>query len=389
MRALHVSFFVDPERRPPRLLLEHWFSLVDVSRAAATAGIEVGVVQASTVAGRIEKEGVTFHFVTPDEEGTLLSTSTQFRDLVSALSPDVVHVHGLGFPLEVIELNKLAPNVPILLQDHANRIPRIWRRRPWRRAADVAAGASFCSAEQARPFVSAGILGPGVEIFEIPESTSRFAPGDQREARATTYLHGDPAILWVGHFDANKDPLTVLEGLGRAVRDLPGLQIWCCYGSAPLLPDVQRKMAGNAALRERVHLLGRVPHERVEWLMRAADIFVLGSHREGCSFSVIEALATGLEPVVTDIPANRALTGNGSAGETWRPGDASSFRDALLAAALKPRDENRRRLRKYFEDSLSATALGHRLLEAYSSMLKRPRSASTTTQNGPERHRAG
>ncbi len=58
-----------------------------------------------------------------------------------------------------------------------------------------------------------------------------------------------------------------------------------------------------------MHLLGRVPHERIEMLMRAADLFVLGSHREGGNTSLIEALATGLLPVVTDIPSSRSLLG--------------------------------------------------------------------------------
>ena len=32
---------------------------------------------------------------------------------------------------------------------------------------------------------------------------------------------GDPALLWVGNLDANKDPLTVLRGVSMAARELP------------------------------------------------------------------------------------------------------------------------------------------------------------------------
>ncbi len=66
--------------------------------------------------------------------------------------------------------------------------------------------------------------------------------------------------------------------------------------------------------------------------MRAADLFVLGSHREGSSFALIEALATGLTPVVTDIPSLRALTGNGAVGALWPCGDAGALDDALRSA---------------------------------------------------------
>ena len=38
-------------------------------------------------------------------------------------------------------------------------------------------------------------------------------------ARAISGVHGDPALLWVGHLDANKDPLTVLEGFEQVATE--------------------------------------------------------------------------------------------------------------------------------------------------------------------------
>src|SRR6185503_8798510 len=169
--------------------------------------------------------------------------------------------------------------------------------------------------------------------FEIPESTSGFVPGEQSQARAAAGIDGDPCVLWIGHLDANKDPLTVLEAVSRASAELPRLKLWCRFGSAPLRAQVEARIARDPSLRERVTLLGRVPHERVEVLMRAADLFVLGSHREGSSFSLIEALTTGLTPVVTDIASLRALTGHGAVGELWPCGDAAAGAQALRRAA--------------------------------------------------------
>jgi len=107
--------------------------------------------------------------------------------------------------------------------------------------------------------------------------------------------------------------------------------------------------------------------------MRAADIFVLGSHREGCCFSLIEALATGLTPVVTDIPSSRALTGDGEVGVLWRPGDSRSFEAALrkMISSLSP--GSRSAVRRHFEDRLSHAALGERLVCAYEDSLARHR----------------
>ena len=371
MHVVQISFFVDPERRSPQTLLRDWFPLVDVAAAVASVGERITVIQASTVTGTIVQSGVTFHFVAPQPAGALLTRSHAFRALLRELAPDVFHVHGLGFGHEVRELHELAPDTPILLQDHADRVPRLWRRRRWRSGAAAASAMSFCARAQAEPFRRARLLRPNVEIFEIPELTSSFAPGDSAAARAATGLHGDPAVLWVGHLDANKDPLTVLDGVSAAVSELPNLRLWCCYATAPLLSAVESRVARDAMLRGRVHLLGRVPRGRVEELMRAADLFVLGSHREGGSSALIEAMATGLTPVVTDIPSSHALTGNGAVGSLWPCGDFVALRTALQRATATLGPASRAQVRAHFDAQLSSSALGRKLSAAYVRLLER------------------
>ena len=89
----------------------------------------------------------------------------------------------------------------------------------------------------------------------------------------------NPAVLWVGHLDDNKDPLTVLDGISAAARELPGLQLWCCFGKRAATGRSAEPHREDSRLRGRVQLLGRVPHETIEQLMQAADLFVLGSHQ--------------------------------------------------------------------------------------------------------------
>jgi glycosyltransferase involved in cell wall biosynthesis len=371
VHVVQINFFVDPEQRAPRALLRDWFTLVDVAAAVASTGERITVVQASTVTGTIVESGVTFHFVAPNAPGVPLARSRVFRDLLGELSADVFHVHGLGFAHEVGELHELAPSTPILLQDHADRVPRFWRRSAWRRGAALASALSFCAREQAEPFRRARLLPPHTEILEIPELTSSFTLGDSAAARAATGVAGNPAVLWVGHLNWNKDPLTVLEGVSAAARSLPDLQLWCCYGTHPLLPAVEARIARDAMLRDRVHLLGRVPRAKVEQLMRAADIFVLGSHREGCSSALVEAMAAGLAPVVSDIPSSRKLTGDGAAGALWPCGDPRALCAALLRTAAKAGPASRPQVRAHFDAHLSAPALGRTLVAAYARLLER------------------
>lgn len=368
--VVQISFFSDPGRRLPAQLLDAWPTMVDVAEAACQAGIRVSVIQASTHSQHLARHGVDYYFLPFGEGLRAFRNNATFAELLRKLAPQLLHVHGLGFPRDVLSLASLTPGVAIVLQDHANRPPRIWRRRLWRRALSVASGIAFCALDQARPFADAGLIHPGLRLYEIPESTCRFTPGDRQEARRATGLHGDPAILWVGHLNSNKDPFTVLEGIAAAARELAHLQLFCCFGAAPLLRGVETRIAKDDDLRGRVHLLGRVPHEKIEQLMRAADIFVLGSHREGSGYSLIEALACGLPPVVTDIPSFRSLTQAGTIGRLWPCGDARALCDALRSAAHSESDV-RDTVRAHFDRELSFQSLGMKLAAMYLDVLVR------------------
>jgi glycosyltransferase involved in cell wall biosynthesis len=370
LHVAHIGFFNDPAGRAPQELLRAWPTLVDVAEAASGAGVRVSVVQACVHREELAQNGVRYHFLPFGVEarhGGLAALATLIREL----AVDVLHVHGLGFSREVLALATLVPELPLVLQDHASTLPPVWRRAPWRRAFALARGIAFCAAAQATPFARAGLLAPQTRIHAIPESTSRFSPGDPAQARRDTGIEGEPALLWVGHLDPNKDPLTVLDGVSAAAATLPGLRLWCCFGVAPLRSQVERRVAGDARLRERVRLLGRVAHGRVEQLMRAADLFVLGSHREGSGYALIEALACGLPPVVTDIPSFRALTGAGAVGSLWPCGDAPALGAALAAAAQQTRRAVRSAVRAHFERELSFAALGAKLAAMYESALER------------------
>ncbi|MHB8815340.1 MAG: glycosyltransferase family 4 protein [Steroidobacteraceae bacterium] len=375
MRIAQIGFFRDPRNRTPEELLDAWPTLVDVAESVAIAGAEISVIQSSGHSRHIRREGVDYHFLPCTGSRWQSPSRAAFARLLSQIAPDVLHVHGLGFPEEVLLMADAAPAIPILLQDHANRPPRWWRRAAWKRCEQVIAGISFCARQQARPFIEAGLLARSTAVYEIPESSSRFVPADREAARRGASVAGDPLLLWVGHLDDNKDPLTVLDGIAAAASALPGLQLWCCFGTGPLLRRVRRRIASDRLLDGRVHLLGPVPHAQVEQLMRAADFFVSASHRESTGYALIEALACGLPPLVTDIPSFRALTADGAVGQLWRAGDAHSLCSALLAMSAPAAPADRAAVRAHFERNLSFEALGRRLVAAYGDLLARRRSA--------------
>ncbi|HEX7091715.1 MAG TPA: glycosyltransferase family 4 protein [Longimicrobiales bacterium] len=362
MHVTQVIWVLDPLRREPAALLEAWPTLCDVACAAAAPDVSISVVLAAQRPAVIERGGVRIHFV---RGGGRAGVVRSILRRVAALRPDLLHVHGLSFPLQTRALARAFPAIPVLVQDHGSRPPVGWRRALHRWGYARIAGAAFTARAQAEAFLAARVLRADLPVFEVLESSSHFTPGDRAAARAATGIDGDPCLLWVGRLDANKDPLTVLEAVSRALPALPGARLWLCYTDAPLLDAVRVRLAAEPELAERVRLLGRLPHGRVQDVLRAADFLVLGSHAEGSGYAVIEALACGTTPLVTDIPSFRRITGGGAFGALSPPGDAEAMARALVDWAARDRVALRRAARAHFERALSFDAVGGELRAAY------------------------
>lgn len=356
MKIVHLGLHLDAAQRGPEALLQAWATQLAVAQAVAHTACEISVLQACHAEAVIDHGGVRHRF------------TARVSEALAAERPDLVHVHGLHFGYQLLQL----PKLPLLLQDHANTPPR--RPLHWlhtRRAFARSRGLLFCATEQALPFMRHGLIARGTKVHEVAEASSHFAPMDTARARQLSGIDGDPALLWVAHLDANKDPMTLLDGVSLAAEKLPGLKLWCCFGKAPLMPQVQQRIANDARLSGRVHLLGAQPHARIELLMNAADFLVQASHREGSGYALIEALACGLPPVVTDIPSFRALTGRGAVGWLWPCGDGEALANAIVEAAAQAREAMRRKVRAHFESCLSPDALGRRLRTVYEEALHR------------------
>jgi glycosyltransferase involved in cell wall biosynthesis len=371
-----VNCALNPDFRDPEQLLDAWWSLEDVATAVVAAGVRCTVLQAFSRDAVYRRGNVTYRFFeasrsrTPGFGGASLGWVRRMEHTGDGV-PDIVHLHGLAFPLHAVMIAKVFPTAPLLAQDHASQPPRRWRRYLHRWAFRRLAGVGFTAAEQARAFIVGGVLRPGIPVFQIPEGTSRFTPGDVPAARQATGLYGNPCLVWLGNLDGNKDPLTVLEALRLALSRLPDPHLWCLFRAAPLLEQVQRLLRQDASLAPRVHLLGARPHAEIELFLRAADFLVQGSHREGSGYAVIEALACGRPALVTDIPAFRTLTGNGAVAALSPPGNAPAMANALVTWWGKDAVALRHAARAHFERTLSLEAVGAAWRQAYESTLSR------------------
>lgn len=228
---------------------------------------------------------------------------------------------------------------------------------------------SFTAPEHAEPWRKGGFLRPETPDFCIMEGSSRFGLQSRTSARSETGLHGDPFCLWVGRLNANKDPITVLKGFECAARYLPDPQLAMVYGEEEMLPAVRAWLAGHPYIADRILLLGKLPHRQLEAVYNSADLFLLGSHHEGSGYGALEALACGVMPILTDIPAFRTLLERGEIGSLWSVGDPASLAWVMLAAYSRLTLQMRVSVRTYFEANWSFEAIGRDALTVYRQLM--------------------
>lgn len=167
----------------------------------------------------------------------------------------------------------------------------------------------------------------------------RFHPDDEARSRllADRGWPRDALVVgWVGRMEAVKNPLGLVEAAAHLCREDPDSR-----------NRLRLVLVGNgaqgAAVREAVTAAGLddnvwLPGSRddVPALLAGLDVFVLPSLAEGISNTVLEALATGLAVVATDVGGNRELVTRGQCGALVPPGDSAALAAALARYLQRP-----------------------------------------------------
>jgi glycosyltransferase involved in cell wall biosynthesis len=355
-RVVYV-LHADPGDVEPAEVLRRWPTAARTLGALAAAGrFDVtAVARTRFVSQSIEHEGVEWRFV-QDRSRLGWRVGREAR----RLRPALLHANGLHTALPILALRAMCGRRPRFVVQHHGEQPGHGRsRRAQQMMARVVDGFLFTGADgQSDSWERAGIVRPGARRFEVLESSADLVPLDRTQARRETAMKGDPAIIWVGRLIDGKDPMTALDAVSKLGPD-SNAHLWMLYTDAALEGQLRVRLRADPDLAERVHLVGAVPHDRMGAWFSSADMVLATSHREGSGYALIEALACGCTPVVSDIAPHRAIVG--SCGTTFPVGDASACAAAL--GAVLPLDRNV--VRADFDARLSWSAIADQLHAAY------------------------
>ncbi|MES2328994.1 MAG: glycosyltransferase family 4 protein [Bacteroidota bacterium] len=308
----------------------------------------------------IEKDHFNF-FISKNKPGYISSATINH---LKKLQPDIIFVHGLIFPLQVIRLRMiLGKKCKIVAWHHADR-PWKWPKKILQQWADkYITRYLFTSSQNAVEWLDAGIIADEKKINEIPSTLTLFTPQNKEESKRKLHMGAGPNYLWVGRLDKVKDPITVLAGFEKFLFNTPSAKLHMIYQSGELLESVEQRMEQQPELKDNILLHGKVPRQELEVWFSAADFLISGSHREAGSVVVLEAMACGCVPIVTKIPASLKVTGDGEYGLHYDVGNADELAKVLaFSATMAPLAFSKKAV-AHFQKEYSVASVARKLFD--------------------------
>lgn len=264
--------------------------------------------------------------------------------LFRALKPAVVHSRNLA-ALETVIPAWLA-GVPMRIHgEHGRDVDDLdgsSRRYQWMRRIYRPFVSHYCAlSRELGDYLVDKVNVPRMRITQIYNGvdSERFRPGDggRLTVDGCPFGHSEHWIVGtVGRMQAVKSQVSLAHAFVRALELDPTLRTrlrLVMVGDGPLRAESQAILV-NGGVSE----LAWLPGERhdVADIMRGLDCFVLPSLAEGVSNTILEAMASGLPVIATDVGGNAELVSNGLTGELVPAANSEALARSLLRLVGDP-----------------------------------------------------
>jgi glycosyltransferase involved in cell wall biosynthesis len=390
MRVCFINTFYDDEFKIKQLtgqqVLQRYHLNLYLPEAIGNAGCHTTVLQHFYRNELITGKEVRFEFVKPGLIPRLtgrffalffnkfgesyFQPVTRILRRLESLQPDIVHFFGLTLipNLWLVIKWAVARNVVTVVHYHGGAPARRWPVKIFESYILKQVNCVlFTCREQTAEWLQAGLVPE--KIRYVVETSSHFKPIAKSKARKIAGLQGDPVFVSAGRLNSIKDPLTILDGFEKIVRALPQARLFLYYRSTELLAEMENKVAASPDLKGRVSFNGEADHSEMASIFSSADFVLQASLREFSGCAILEAMACGAIPVVSNIPSFRAITENGRLGLLFPPGDPDTMAEKVIQMTNKERSTLSKNILKKFVNDLSYPAMANNIIHIYDELI--------------------
>lgn len=252
----------------------------------------------------------------------------------------VIHAHWLvpqGF-LAAVYKKFFRPDMKLLITCHGSDINNVEggifsRLKRFTLAnADRVMTVSPSLAQRVRtmlPGISCGVQPMGVDTTVFHPS----AGGTEFSLKKLYGLKSDP-VLFVGSLIPLKGVRELVAAWEKVLKEFPSAEL-LMVGGGELRAELE-DFADRKRMKESIHFIGSVPHNRLPLYFSRSAAFVLPSFSEGFSQVVYESLACATPAIVSRIPVFESVPSSDRLFSFCTPGDPDSIAEAILARLRDP-----------------------------------------------------
>ncbi len=310
--------------------------------------------------GNYQHNGVQYYFM--DFGKRVLHFPWKLHRFIKKQSPDIILVHGMDFPLQIIQLRlKMGSRVKIIVQSHGNKMPKGYKKIVQQMADTCINAYFFTSKAMSEPWLKEKLIADEKKIHEIMVGSSIFYPVNKQTTGFKKNTKDGPVFLWAGRLDKNKDPVTVVNAFFRFLPGCPQATLYMIYQTGELLKEIEMLLK-ESNFKNNIILLGKILHEDMLHWFNRSDFFISGSHFEVFGAAVVEAMSCGCIPIITDIPSFQKITGN-ACGLLYKAGDERELVNTLQQAVNMDLQKEREKVFHQFQQHLSFDAIAEKIQE--------------------------
>jgi len=212
-----------------------------------------------------------------------------------------------------------------------------------------------------------------ISVIHNGVDVTKFQPtSNKRRAKEELGLKTDEiAILSVGRLYARKGLFTLIESIPAVTRRFPRAKFII---SGKGQSNEMKKLVAHAeklGVKDTILFTGYYPDKKLPMLYQAADVFAFSTFYENLPFAVLEALATGLPVVTTNVGGIPEMIENGKNGFLVQPSNSRELSDRILYFLEHPSEASEIALcaRKVIEERFDWRLIVRKVLRVYEEAL--------------------
>jgi len=172
-----------------------------------------------------------------------------------------------------------------------------------------------------------------VHLIQWGIDTELFSPGlDETTWRERFDIHDNAkVILSMRNINPIYQTETIIEAFSEVAQKRKDVILIQKYYSADLYRlEALKKLVKNKGLEKKVKWIGTLPYEKLPFIYNMADLVVSVPSSDGTPMCLLEAMACGVPPIVSDVPSVLEWIENGVNGLVVPIGDADALSKAIM-----------------------------------------------------------